>query len=229
MSKKITTDPRAVRAYATLNSKSREAVVKYVTATAADLSAGKITVSVLRASMKAAGKAGDLPVRDSHAQWFPLMARLLSSNTVEGVAVKRVATTCTNLGYAYGVDRATITVLAFLSGALTIGACLSDDDIKNDDATPVATFDELEIVAKEMKKEKAARSKGGDESGEGEGDGDGAGVTIKATEGATGDDIIRATVEALRSLDDITLTDVGALTTLAALIKAGRKAAAVAA
>ena len=227
MSKKITTDPRAVRAYATLNAKSRDAVVKYVTATAADLSAGKITVSVLRASMKAAGKAGDLPVRDSHAQWFPLMARLLSSDTVEGVAVKRVATTCTNLGYAYGVDRATGTVLAFLSGALTIGSCLSDDEITNDDATPVATFDDLEMIAKEMKRDKAAQSKAGDKYAEGEGEG--AGVTIKATEGATGDDIIRATVEALRSLDDITLTDVGALTTLAALIKAGRKAATVAA
>ncbi len=190
-------DPRAVKAYATLASKGRKDVVAYVRARVEDLAAGTVTVSVLKASIEAAGKRLDVPVKAGHVPYFGEV--LAACDKWEETPVGLIATAVTAAGVGLGKD-----------GILPL---MSEHD----------TFDGFREAAAAAKKAKANGGKGdgSDESGDGNGDGEQAATVAGAV---TADDVIRAAVKALQALEDITMEDEQALRVLAALVKTGAAA-----
>lgn len=138
---KLVTDPRAVKAYASLNAKSRDALVKYLADTCESMSAGRLTVRVLAASMRAASVAGDVPLRHSHAQWFPYI--LAGVERWADVPVGKVASAVVTAGHAFGADG--------------VASAMEDS----------ADFADFRRAALDAKKAKSGGSNG---EGEGEGD-----------------------------------------------------------
>lgn len=191
-------DPRAVKAYAMLASKGRRDVVAYVRARVEDLAAGTVTISVLKASIEAAGKRLDVPVKAGHVPYFGEV--LAACEKWEDTPVGLIATAVTAAGVGLGKD-----------GVIPL---MSEHD----------TFDGFAEAAKAAKKAKEqAKTDGGKGSDESDGSGDGEQAATVAG-AVTADDVIRAAVKALQALEDITMEDEQALRVLAALVKTGAAA-----
>lgn len=194
-STKSVTDPREVRAYASLASKTHAQEVDYIHERARRVSNGSLSVRVLSASIREASKLGKAPtVRGSHAQDIVRTSLILNGAVgVDKVALSKVLTMSTRMRLGFGgADLADAKVAEFVTAALP--------------------FDEWDSVVPASND----RGNGDDTTGEESGDGS---VSVHALAGATADDILRATVEALRALEDITVTDRDTVRTLLGILK----------
>lgn len=185
-------DPRIVRAYANLASKTRRDEVAFIADLAGRLESGTATVKIAAASIREASKTATAPtVRASHVQDIRRAHAILSGATdVDSAPLRHVLTMATRLRKGYGSADVADTRTAELIAA----------------KVPFTEWDAMVPATN-------AKNDAGEESGEESGK-DGAVV-----KGQSADAIIRATLEALRGLEDIEVTDRQAAADLVALIR----------